>query len=308
MVLITLATALAACGGAESTPADIASRPVRAVATTSIVADLVSRVGGPRVQLTTLMGPGVDPHLYRASEGDVRRMAEADIVFYTGHHLEGRMSRVLEVMGTTSSTPTVAVAEGIPPDQLLSPPAFQGAVDPHIWMDVSLWRSALHQVEDALISLDPSSAEGYRARAEAFDIQLQTLDSYVRERVATLSPDRRVLITAHDAFNYFGRAYGFEVRGLQGISTIAEAGAGDVRELATLVADHHIPALFVETSVSPRNIEAVRAAVRARGFEVRIGGNLYSDALGGVGSGADSYEGMIRHNVDTIVDALEGYD
>jgi manganese/zinc/iron transport system substrate-binding protein len=300
------ALTLAACGRVESdTAADIATRPIRVVATTGIVADVVREVGGDRVEVTTLMGPGVDPHLYRASEGDVRRMGEADIVFYSGHHLEGRMGEVLEQLGTRA-TPTVAIAEGVAHERLLTPPEFEGAVDPHLWMDVSLWRTTTGRVSQALASLDPAHASDYGTRASAYDARLEALDAWVRERISTLPAERRVLITAHDAFNYFGRAYDFEVRGLQGISTVAEAGTGDVQALARFVADRRIPALFVETSVSPRNIEAVQAAVRARGFEVTVGGNLYSDALGGPGTGADSYDGMIRHNVDTIVRALEG--
>lgn len=297
--------ALAACGRVETDTSDIATRPVRVVATTSVVADVVREVGGDRVEVTALMGPGVDPHLYRASEGDVRRMSEADIVFYSGHHLEGRMGEVLEELGTRA-TPTVAVAEGVTPDRLLTPPEFEGAVDPHVWMDVSLWRTTTTRVAEALAALDPTHAAEYEAGAATYGGRLETLDAWVRERIAALPPERRVLITAHDAFNYFGRAYDFDVRGLQGISTVAEAGTSDVQELARFVADRRIPALFVESSVSPRSIEAVQAAVRARGFEVSVGGNLYSDALGGEGTGADSYEGMIRHNVETIVRALEG--
>jgi manganese/zinc/iron transport system substrate-binding protein len=303
-VAIATIAGIAACGPATQ-DVDIASRQVRAVATTSIVADVVRAVGGDRVEVTALMGPGVDPHLYRASEGDVRRMGEADIVFYNGHHLEGRMGEVLEEMGERA-TPTVAIAEAVGESALLRPPEFEGAFDPHIWMDVSLWRNVVGRVGAALATIDPTHGAEYEARARDYEARLDVLDAWVRERTSRVPPERRVLVTAHDAFNYFGRAYGFEVRGLQGISTVAEAGTSDVQDLARFVADRRIPALFVETSVSPRSIEAVQAAVRARGFEVRVGGDLYSDALGGAGTGADSYEGMIRHNVDTVVRALEG--
>ncbi len=279
------------------------SERLNAVATTSIIADLVREIGGDRVAVVSLMGAGVDPHLYRASEGDVRRMGGADIVFYNGLHLEGRMAEVFERMAGLGPE-TVAVAEAIDTTMLLRPPEFEGAFDPHVWMDVSLWRRAAERVSTALAEGDPSNAEEYAARLAAYDQRLDALQGYVSQRVAEVSPEYRVLVTAHDAFNYFGHAYGFEVRGLQGISTVAEAGTGDVQELATFVAERRIPAMFVETSVSPRSIEAVRAAVRARGFDVQVGGNLYSDALGGEGSGAETYERMIRHNVDTIVDAL----
>jgi manganese/zinc/iron transport system substrate-binding protein len=298
-----VAVSVGGCGPAAGGGGALGERPVRAVATTSIVADLVREVGGERVEVTGLMGPGVDPHLYRASEGDVRRMGGADIVFYNGFHLEGKMGDLLGEMGARG-TATVAVAEGVERSRLLTPPEFEGAYDPHVWMDVALWRTAVERVAVALAELDPTHAEHYAARAAAYGERLAALDGYVRSRVAELPPEQRVLVTAHDAFNYFGRAYGFEVRGLQGISTVAEAGTADVQELARFVAERRIPAVFVETSVSPRSIEAVRAAVRARGFEVAIGGDLYSDALGGEGSGAESYEGMIRHNIDTIVGAL----
>ncbi len=284
---------------------DLADRPVRVVATTSMIADLAREIGGDRVAVEGLMGPGVDPHLYRASEGDVGRMTAADVIFYNGLHLEGKMAEVLEQVEGRSIA-AEAVAEAVPADRLLYPPMFEGNPDPHVWMDVARWCYAAGAVADRLAALDSTHAEGYRARLAAYTARLDALDAWVRSRVAEVPGDLRVLVTAHDAFGYFGEAYGFDVRGLQGISTATEAGTADVQELAAFVAERRIPAMFVESSISPRSIEAVRAAVRARGFDVRIGGNLYSDALGGPGSGADTYEGMIRHNVNTIVDALKG--
>jgi manganese/zinc/iron transport system substrate-binding protein len=281
----------------------IAERQVHVVATTNIVADLARQIGGDRVVVTALMGPGVDPHLYRASEGDVGRMTSADIIVYTGLHLEGKMAEVFEQVEGRGIA-TVAVAEGVPTDSLTAPAAFNGAYDPHVWMAVPLWRSAASELADALADLDPTHADGYRARLAETLAAYDSLDAYVRQRVAELEPEQRVLVTAHDAFNYFGRSYGFEVRGLQGISTATEAGTRDVQDLAAFVARERIPAMFVESSVSPKAIEAVLAAVQAQGFNVRIGGNLFSDALGAEGSSAGTYEGMIRHNVDTIVDAL----
>ncbi|MEX2584546.1 MAG: zinc ABC transporter substrate-binding protein [Gemmatimonadota bacterium] len=300
---IVLALTLAGCGADAGGGGDLSERSVRAVATTSVVADLVREVGGDRVEVIGLMGPGVDPHLYRASEGDVRRMMEADIVFFNGLHLEGRMGEIFEQMNS-SGRPTVAVAEATDRSSLLNPPEFEGAYDPHVWMDVGLWLRVVPYVGEALAELDPVHAAEYRSRAAAYVDRLSQLDAYVREQTGRLPEERRVLITAHDAFNYFGEAYGFEVRGLQGISTVAEAGTADVQELAEFVAARRIPALFIETSVSPRSIEAVQAAVRSRGFGVEVGGNLYSDALGGPGTGAETYEGMIRHNAETIVTAL----
>jgi manganese/zinc/iron transport system substrate-binding protein len=296
---------LAGCDPADVDRGDVATRHVQVVATTSVVADLVREVGGERVQVAGLMGPGVDPHLYRASEGDVRRMSGADIVFYNGLHLEGRMAELFDRMAARGLA-TVAVAEAVPAERLLSPPEFEGSYDPHVWMDVGLWKEAARRVGEALAQLDPAHAAGYAERAARYAARLRELDDYVRGQAMTLPEERRILVTAHDAFNYFGRAYGFQVRGLQGISTVAEAGTADVQDLARFVADHGIPALFVETSVSPRSIQAVQAAVRARGSEVRVGGDLFSDALGGPGTGAETYEGMIRHNIDTIVGALGG--
>ncbi|MEX2570722.1 MAG: zinc ABC transporter substrate-binding protein [Gemmatimonadota bacterium] len=302
---LLLGLLVAGCGGSAAGGADLADRQVQAVATTSVVADLVRAIGGERVVVTGLMGPGVDPHLYRASEGDVRRMTGADIVFYNGLHLEGRMAELFEEMGQRGVA-TVAVAEAIEESLLLRPPEFEGAYDPHVWMDVQLWVHAAERVGEALGELDPAHAQEYADRADAHTRSLEQLDAYVRGQADRVPSDQRALVTAHDAFNYFGRAYGFEVRGLQGISTVAEAGTADVQELARFVAERRIPALFVETSVSPRSIEAVQAAVRARGFDVAVGGHLYSDALGGEGSGAETYDGMIRHNIDTIVGALLG--
>jgi manganese/zinc/iron transport system substrate-binding protein len=277
---------------------------LRVVATTSLVADLVRCVGGDRVALSALMGPGIDPHLYRARESDVQRIADADLVLYNGLHLEARLGTVLERMG--GRIPAAAVADGIPAGLLLAPPEFAGAHDPHVWFDVGLWSMAAAHVGAVLARHDPANAAAYEAATADYRRELEALHAWVLAQAARVPESRRVLITAHDAFNYFGRAYGFEVRGLQGISTATEAGTADVQALARFVADRRIPALFVESSVSPRTIEAVQAAVRARGFDVAIGGALYADALGGPGSPAGTYVGMVRTNVATIVAALLG--
>ena len=279
------------------------------VTTTSLIGDLARQIGGPDVDVQSLMGPGVDPHLYRARESDVQRMVSADLILYTGLHLEGKMGEVLEGVARRGIG-VEPVAETIGEDALIAATGSMatagGTYDPHVWMDVTLWRRVAVAVADALAAADPAHEAAFRARSLAYDARLDSLDAYVRGRVAEIPPERRVLVTAHDAFGYFGKAYGVDVRGLQGISTATEAGTADVRALADFVAETRLPALFVESSVSPRAIEAVRAAVRARGFEVRIGGSLYSDALGGPDSGADTYVGMIRANVDTVVDGLNG--
>ena len=272
------------------------------VTTTGMVRDVVENVGGEHVRVTALMGPGIDPHLYKASEGDVRRLFRADIVFYTGLHLEARMGEVLEEMGTRART--VAIGEAVPAGRRLAPPEFEGAYDPHLWFDVGLWSLTVDTVAATLAAADPAHAADYRARAAAYRRALGELDAYVRAQAQRVPRETRVLITAHDAFNYFGRAYGFQVRGLQGISTASEAGTADVQALAAFIAERRIPAVFVESSIPRRTIEAVREAVRARGFDVQIGGSLYSDAMGNPGTPQGTYDGMVRHNIDTIVGAL----
>ncbi|WP_420127017.1 metal ABC transporter solute-binding protein, Zn/Mn family [Longimicrobium sp.] len=300
-LLGALACAVAAGSCAPPDPPQEEGR-VNVVATIGMIRDVVENVGGQHVRVVGLMGPGVDPHLYKASEGDVRRLFRADVIFYGGLHLEARMGEVLEEMG--GRTAVAAVTTGIPVDQLLSPPEFEGAHDPHVWFDVRLWAYTVDVVAQTLAKRDPAHASDYFANAQRYQAQLRELDQYVRAQAALVPQEKRVLITAHDAFNYFGRAYGFQVRGLQGISTAAEAGTADVQELAEFIATRRIPAVFVESSIPRRTIEAVQEAVRARGFDVQIGGSLYSDAMGNPGTPAGTYQGMVRHNIDTIVRAL----
>lgn len=277
---------------------------LRVVATTGIVGDTVDRVGGGLVGLQTLMGPGVDPHLYKASEGDVRRLDEASVVFYNGLHLEGKMGDILVKMARRK--PVVALADEVPEAQRREPPEFAGQYDPHVWFDVSLWAHGIDAVARELAALDPAHEAEYRDRAVLYGKELGELDAWVEARIESLPPERRVLVTAHDAFGYFGRRYGMEVIGIQGISTVSEAGLRDVERVVDLVVTRRIPALFVESSVPRRSIEAVQAACRQRGHEVRIGGELFSDALGAAGTPAATYVGMVRANVETIVSALAG--
>lgn len=304
ILALALALLLAACGSASSAVGrkDFSGRRIRVVSTVGMVHDVVRNVGGDRVDARALMGPGVDPHLYKPSEGDVIRIGEADIVFYVGLHLEGKMGEILERSDKTR--PVIAVASGIPPDRLITSGAFQGSHDPHVWMDPGLWKYTVGEVERALSQLDPGSQAEYRRRAIVYREQIEELDRYARTEVARIPARSRVLVTAHDAFSYFGRAYGMEVLGLQGISTETEAGVGDVRRLAGVLVERNVKAVFVESSVPRRNIEAVQAAARARGHEVNIGGELFSDAMGEEGTRKGTYIGMIRHNVDTIVKAL----
>ena len=303
-VVAAAAIATSGCGQpvAATQAPDLSGRSVRVVATTSMVTDLVTRIAGDRATVTGLMGPGIDPHGYKASERDVLTLAEADLVFYNGLHLEAKMSDVLErVEGRIE---TAAVTDGIARDRLVRSPQFAGAYDPHVWFDVSLWIDAAREVADVLARVDPAHADVYARNAEDYVEELARLDDDVRRLVASVPPERRVLVTAHDAFGYFGRAYGFEVLGLQGISTVAEAGAADVQHLADFIAERRIPAIFVESSVPQQTIRAVQEAVGSRGFDVEIGGQLFSDAMGDPGTPEGTYPGMVLHNVRTITAAL----
>lgn len=312
LLLAVLTLGLAACGQREAGPmsaaaqaaraAELARREVRVTTTANMITDLVRQVGGDRVRVTGLMGPGVDPHLYKASAGDVRRLTTADITFYGGLHLEGKMSDILEKLERFH--PSHAVTEAIPKSRLHREGEGEN-YDPHVWFDVTLWKSAATVVRDRLSEIDPAHANVYEANAARYLRELDDLDRWIKTRLAAVAPEQRVMITAHDAFGYFGARYGVEVRGLQGLSTTAEAGTRDVRGLADFIAERRIKAVFVESSVPRRTIEAVQAAVRARGHDLALGGELYSDAAGAEGTPEGTYVGMIRHNIDTIVEALK---
>ena len=281
------------------------SGPLKVTTTVNMVGDLARVVGGSRVEVTELMGAGVDPHLYKASARDVRKLAGADLVLYSGLHLEGKMVELLE-----KNPHAVAVTHNIPTRQLLQPSGGFGGVagmpDPHIWFDVTLWKSAAETTRDALSSADPAGKAVYAQNAARYLKELDALDAEVMGLMHSIPAQQRVLVTAHDAFNYFSRRYGLEVRGVQGVSTAAEAGTRDVQELAGFVTERHIPAIFVESSVPKRTVEAVIAAAGARGHTVRVGGELFSDALGTAGTPEGTYIGMVRHNAHTISAALGG--
>jgi len=277
---------------------------VRVVATTSILADLANTVGGDRVSVEGLMGPGVDPHLYKASEGDVTAMAGAHLIVYNGLDLEGKMTDVFAEMKERGQPTTALAREALADSVLLGSTDYAGNFDPHVWMDVQLWSRAARHLAEELARIDTSNADIYRTRAQSYADTLAQVDAELRSLAQGVPEPLRVLITSHDAFRYFGRAYGFEVRGLQGISTASEAGTADVQRLADFVARREIPAMFVESSVPRRGIDAVRAAVRAKGFDVEIGGTLYGDALGSPGTPAGTYIGMVRSNMQTITRAL----
>jgi manganese/zinc/iron transport system substrate-binding protein len=294
---------LAGCKGHEG-----ASGKPRVVATTTMVGDLVSRIGGEHVDLKVIMGPGVDPHTFKASPGDIAELKGAKAIFYNGLHLEGKMVDLFENQLKDRS---VAVTGGVPKHRLLSWQEGEGgAHDPHVWFDVELWALAVAPVRDKLIQIDPSHADDFRKRHDELVASLTTLHEEVKQKVATIPPGRRILITSHDAYNYFEQAYGVKVRGLQGISTETEAGLRDVNEAVSAIVEAKIPAIFVETSVNRKTIERVRDDCVQRGWPVKIGGELFSDAMGSPGQhpgyAVETYEGMVRYNVDTIVNAQRG--
>ena len=276
---------------------------IKVVTTTALIWDLVENIAGEKAETISLMGTGVDPHLYKASAGDVGKLAGADMIFYNGLHLEGKITDVLGQM-RKSGIFTVGVADGIDKSLLFSLEEYEGYYDPHIWFDVILWKKAAKVVMEAFSLYDPQNARIYKRNAESYLKELDLLQAYIQKRIATLQPERRVLITAHDAFNYFGRGYGFEVMGLQGISTDSEASVADIRNLSKTITERKIPAVFVETSISPRYMRALQASVKARGFDVEIGGSLYSDSMGSLGTEEGTYIGMFKSNVDTVVESL----
>lgn len=266
--------------------------------TTGMIADMVRHIAGDSATVEALMNPGVDPHLYKASQGDLRKILDADYIVYNGLHLEGKLGNILDKQQRIK--PVFAVGDGL--ERLIRVDA--NTYDPHIWFDVLLWKSATAHTARQLAALDTANAAYYQANATAYLAQLDTLDQWVRGQLERIPPPRRILITAHDAFSYFGRAYGIEVRGLQGISTLSEFGLRDVSELVSYIVQHRIPAVFVESSVSDRSLKAVLAGVQQRGHKLEIGGHLFSDAMGAADTPEGSYTGMIEYNVRTLVKAL----
>lgn len=299
--MIALFTTLVACG-TEKTAEKRGSEKLRVVATTGQIGDTVQNVAGELVELTTLFGPGIDPHLYVPTESDVTTLGEADVIFYNGLHLEAQMTRIMEQFAA-SGVHVVAVGDKLPVELLLQWQA-NTPYDPHIWNDPELWLLVVGVIRDGLSEADAAHTAQYQQNANTYVAQIKETDNFVWQQIERIPEEKRVMITAHDAFGYLGRRYGLEVRGLQGISTESEAGTQDVQALADFIVERQIPAIFVESSVPARTIEAVQAAVRAKGFQVVIGGQLYSDALGTAGTPEGTYLGMLRYNAQTLANAL----
>jgi manganese/zinc/iron transport system substrate-binding protein len=275
------------------------------VTTVGMVTDITRAVVGDRAQVVGLMGEGVDPHLYKPTRSDIQKLMNGDVVLYNGLLLEGKMTDSL-IRAATAGKKVYAVTELLDEKFLLEPEDFQGHQDPHVWMDPKAWAKAVEVVRDKLAEFDPAGKESYHSHAAAYLKQLEALDAYATKVLASVPEKQRVLVTAHDAFNYFGRRFGFEVVGIQGISTESEAGLKDIERIVSLLVDRKISAVFVESTVSDRNIKALLAGAKARGHDVKIGGQLFSDAMGAPGTYEGTYIGMIDHNVTVIARALGG--
>ncbi|MES2766613.1 MAG: zinc ABC transporter substrate-binding protein [Bacteroidota bacterium] len=297
IVLIACGISLSSCRKEQEN----SNGKLQIITTTGMIQDIVQNIAGDKATVVALMGSGVDPHLYKATANDLTRLGDADVIFYNGLHLEGKMADVFEKLNKRK--PTLAVADGIeePQFRMLS----QTQHDPHIWFDVKLWAKAAEFASKKLQEIDKPNAELYKANTQKYLLKLDSLDNWVRQEILKIPAEQRVLITAHDAFGYFGRAYGVEVIGLQGISTVSEFGVQDVVKLVDLINQRKIKAIFVESSVPKRSIEAVIMGAKERGGNVSIGGQLYSDAMGAKGTPEGTYIGMVSANVQTIVNALK---
>lgn len=273
------------------------------VTTTSMITDLVKNIGGDYINIQGLMGSGVDPHLYKASEGDVTKLVNADIIFYNGLHLEGKLVEVFEKMGSKTKTP-IELGACLNKSQLIGSDYFASNYDPHVWFNITFFKQFANKVTAILCKKNPENAVNFIENEKLFLKKLEALEQNVLATINKLPKEKRILVTAHDAFNYFGKNYGFNVVGLQGLSTATEAGVQDVQKLAAFIIENKVKAVFVESSVPKRTIEALQAAVKSKGHDVVIGGTLYSDALGNAGTLEGTYIGMFEYNVNTIVNAL----
>jgi manganese/zinc/iron transport system substrate-binding protein len=304
-----VAVSLLVCAAIGVVAADRAkARPeegrVEVVATTSMIGDAVERIAGDRAVVRTLMGEGVDPHLYRQTQADIAAMVRSDIVFWNGLYLEAQLEEFLERLARQKKV--VALAESVPLEDRLANADYDDRFDPHVWMDPTLWRHVVEAARDALVEIDPAGAAHYAANADAYLSEIDAIAAYAETNLASVPAERRILITAHDAFGYFGKAYGFDVLGIQGLSTESEAGLQQINRLVDRIVERDVTSIFVESSVSERNIRALVEGAAARGHEVSIGGQLFSDAMGPSGSYQGTYLGMIDSNATTISRALGG--
>lgn len=301
---LLLGSWLVGCGESQTDETRSADTPYTVVCTVGMVADVVRNVAGEHAQVVQLMEAGVDPHGYKPTRDDIVRLQQADVIFYSGLLLEGKLSSTLEKLSEAKKV--YAVTDGIPRDRLIAPEGGHGEHDPHVWMDASLWASTASVIAGKLAEHDPKNAETYRKNADAYAARCLQLFEWGKQVMATVPADQRVLVTSHDAFNYFGRAYQVDVMGVQGISTESEANVRDINQLVDTLVTRKVKAVFVESSVAPKNLQAVIEGAKSRGNTVTIGGELFSDAMGTTGTYEGTYLGMIDHNITTVVKALGG--
>jgi manganese/zinc/iron transport system substrate-binding protein len=301
---VAIAAAMVFAGAVLSAAPSPAAERLDIVTTTGMIADAVRAVAGERAEVQNLMGEGIDPHTYRQTRSDVVRLGQADMVFYNGLYLEAQLDELLGRLAERQ--PVIAVADALPREMLIEAVEFGGQFDPHVWMDPSLWADVVTIIRDALSEHDPEARAIHEANADDYIAELRALAAYSRDVLDSVPQAARVLVTAHDAFGYFGRAYDFEVVGIQGLSTESEAGLRDIEDIVAMIVERGIGAVFIETSVPDRNVRALIEGARARGHDVVIGGELYSDAMGAPGTYEGTYVGMIDHNVTTIARALGG--
>jgi manganese/zinc/iron transport system substrate-binding protein len=299
ILLLLLAISIVSCGDKKEEE-DI----LKVVTTTTMITDLVENIGGDLIEVNGLMGSGIDPHLYKASQGDFRKLDNADVIFYNGLHLEGKLVEIFEKMNEQNKT-AIAISNGLDEKTLIGSEYFASNYDPHIWFDLEYWNQITNYVTERLSELDPENKAAFEANRDAYLEKLKALKTELSIKVEELPKEKRILVTAHDAFNYFGRTFDFEVVGLQGLSTATEAGVKDVQRITQFIIENNIKAVFIESSVPRRTVEALQAAVKDQNHEVNIGGELYSDALGSAGTEEGTYIGMYKHNVNTIVNALK---
>lgn len=302
MLVLSLSLLLAACNADGEKGNKNADGKINIVTTIAQIAEPLSVIGGDRVDVHSLMGPGVDPHLYTATQGDIATLEKGDMIFYSGLHLEANMLKVFEEIGKTR--PVLAIGEVIPEEKLLKDEG--GETDPHIWFDIDLWKQALSAATDELKKALPDDADYFDNNRKSYFEKLDALKAEALEKVGQIPQDKRILVTAHDAFGYFGRLLGVQVVGLQGLSTEDEIGLSDIDDTIATLVEHDVPAVFIESSINPASINAVIEGAKKQGLDVKLGGELFSDAMGEAGTAEGTYLGMYAHNVDTIAGALSG--
>ena len=300
MMGLGLSLILSSCS--SSAENSVGEHKIKVVTTIGQIAEPISIIGGDRVHVESLMGAGVDPHLYNATQGDIQKLANGDIIFYSGHHLEGKMGEIFEQINKTK--PVLGITEGIPEEELLKDDT--GAIDPHIWFDIDLWKQGIQAATEELKKVSPEDAAYFETNKMAYFGLLDEMKKETQSKLLQIPIEQRVLVTAHDAFGYFGRMYDMKVVGLQGLSTEAEIGISDIQSTIDLLMEYQIPAVFVESSINKSSITAVIEGASSAGLKVELGGELFSDAMGAEGTEEGTYIGMYRHNVNVIYQALTG--